>query len=184
MYCQKTQADRSCRVPILLSYSLTDEGQLRHHQTLTLGGNAIDVGVGPSLWEIVVSIDTVHKPGSMKILHPEEETKTDYFETLELFSNLPEDADVQDTQIDGSPEADLRWESSSLAMLLNGAAAICQKGNLPSEAPLEDKNRGAFSPAGEILYGLENLRKKRGQAAVEAEQQIGEDEVALPEQAS
>ena len=167
-----------------MSYSLTDTGQLKHHQTLTLGANALAVGIGPALWEIVVSIDTVHRPGSMKVLDSEEVPKTEYFETFELFSNLPDDASIGPSGGEDAPEADLRWETSSLAILLNSAASSCAKGELPSE-PAKDKNRSAFSPAGEILYGLENLRKKRGQAAVEAEQEeAGVEEAVLPDAGS
>ncbi|KAJ9614490.1 tRNA (guanine-N(7)-)-methyltransferase non-catalytic subunit trm82 [Cladophialophora chaetospira] len=169
-------------LPLLLSYSLTDEGQLRHHQTLTMGGNVLDVSAGPALWEIVVSIDTVHKPGSMKILKPEDVRKEDYFETFELFSDAPEDVSGEEASTDIAPEIDLRWESSSLAVLLSYTASRCEKGNLPSDAPLKEKNKSNFSPAGEILYGLENLRKKRGLVAAEDEQAEaeGEEEVVLP----
>jgi hypothetical protein len=172
----------SYSVPILLSYSLTDEGQLKHHQTLTVGGNVLDIGVGPALWEIVVSIDTVHRPGSMTSLHPDEVPRTDYFETFELFSNMHEDTGVQDIPSAVSPEADLRWERSSLAMLLNNTASKVKKGGLPSETLEKDKSKSKsnFSPAGEILYGLENLRKKRGQAAVEAEQEEADEEEIVP----
>src|ERR1700742_4693591 len=125
-----------------------DTGQLKHHQTLKLAGNVLDVGNGPALWEIVVSIDTVHKPGSVKDLRPEEVPKTDYFETFQLFSDLPEDASVGGMPDEGSAEADFRWESSSLSILLNSAASACQKGELPPEAPSKDKVKGVFSSAG------------------------------------
>ncbi|OCT48234.1 tRNA (guanine-N(7)-)-methyltransferase non-catalytic subunit TRM82 [Cladophialophora carrionii] len=175
---------RSTRPPRLLLAALeglTDEGRLKHHQTLTVGGNVLDVGVGPALWEIIVSIDTIHKPGSMKVLHPEEVPKTDHFETFGLFSNLPDDISVENSQAEVSLEAELRWERSSLAMLLNNTAATVERGNLPSEpTPQKDKNKSNFSPAGEILYGLENLRKKRGQAAVEAEQEEAGEEESVP----
>ena len=84
-------SNKVCSLPILLSYSLTDEGKLKHHQTIVVGGNVLDVSVGPSLWQVVVSIDTVHKPGSMKNIRLEEMSHTDYFDTFELFSDLPND---------------------------------------------------------------------------------------------
>jgi hypothetical protein len=147
-----------------------DSGQLSHHQTLTLAGNALDVGNGPALWEIVVSIDTVHKPGSVKVVRPEETPMTEYFETFQLFSDLSEDAIVNGIQDDGSTEADLRWEPSSLSILLNNAAAGFQKGELPPEELSKDRGKEGFGSAGEMLYGLENLRKKR-EAAIEAGQE-------------
>lgn len=140
----------------------------------------MDVGVGPSLWEIIVSVDTVHTPGSMKVMRPEEVPETQFFETFELFSSLSQDTVKEATNGDTALEMDLRWESSSLAMFLNKAAAEAGKGLLPSGT--SSKDRGAFSPAGDILYGLENLRKKRGQAAMEAEQEeAGEEAEMLPD---
>ncbi|EXJ69181.1 uncharacterized protein A1O5_07217 [Cladophialophora psammophila CBS 110553] len=155
-------------LPILLSYSVTEDGRLRHHQTLTLGGNVLDVTIGPTLWGIIVGIDTIHKPGSVQVLRPETTPAPDAFETFELFSDLGDDENGPGKEPDGVPEADLRWETSSLAMLLNTSASHCDKGALPSEGSIKDK--GAYSAAGEVLYGLENLRKKRGQTAEEDEE--------------
>ncbi|KAL2423624.1 tRNA (guanine-N(7)-)-methyltransferase non-catalytic subunit TRM82 [Exophiala dermatitidis] len=146
-------------LPLLLSYSLTAAGQLVHHQTLTLGGNVLDVGIGPALWDIVVSIDTVHKPGSMKIVRPEETPATEFFETFELFSNLTVD-EAGLVQSENRDEPELRWERTSLAMLLNEAASSCKTQEVSLEAP--PKTHSVYSPLGESLYGLENLRKKRG----------------------
>ncbi|KIX96574.1 uncharacterized protein Z520_07840 [Fonsecaea multimorphosa CBS 102226] len=160
-------------LPMLLSYSITQEGRLRHHQTLTLGGNVLDVTIGPALWEIVVSIDTIHRPGSIRVLRPEETPAGDAFETFELFSNIPTNEGSPRNQPEGAFEADLRWERSSLAMLLNTSALDCGRGTLPSEGHAKDK--GAYSAAGELLYGLENLRKKRGQAGAEAEEEEGRE---------
>ncbi|OAP54696.1 hypothetical protein AYL99_11144 [Fonsecaea erecta] len=158
-------------LPMLLSYSITQEGRLRHHQTLTLGGNVLDVAIGPALWAIVVGIDTAHKPGSVWVLRPDETPAGDAFETFELFSNVPADENSPRHQADGAPGADLRWETTSLAMLLNTSSLDCGRGMLASEGRAKDK--GPYSSAGDMLYGLENLRKKRGQAGVEAEEEEG-----------
>jgi hypothetical protein len=157
-----------------LSYGLSDEGLLKHHQTLAVAGNVLDVAVGPALWEVIASIDTVHKPGSMKTLRPEAIPQTEFFETFEL-SSTSSFLNGHASTVRG-PQDDLRWERSSLAILLNSNAARAEQGLLPSEAAAKDK--GIFSPAGDILYGLENLRKKRGQAAQEAEEAGGADEEA------
>lgn len=163
------------RLPLLLSYNLTNEGKLQHHQTIELGGNALDVAVGPALWEIVVSIDTVHKPGSVKEIKPEATPKSDFFETFSLFSNRAEDANGT-APADEQPGPELRWERSSLAVLLNNAVPIFEKLDLPQED--DSKGKGTCSTIGEQLYGLENLRKRRGEQAVDAEEEgIGE---ALP----
>jgi hypothetical protein len=174
----RSRADCNSRLPLLLSYSLSDEGLLKHHQILAVAGNVLDVAVGPALWEIVVSIDTVHKPGSVKILRPEEVPQTEFFETFEL--STTSSSVNGHASIDHRPEDDLRWEQSSLAILLNTNAAKADRGCLPSESAA--KVKGNFSPAGDILYGLENLRKKRGQATEEAEDEGGaDDEVAEPD---
>lgn len=144
-------------LPILLSYKLNNHGKLRHHQTLTLAGNILDVGIGPALWEIVVSIDTVHRPGSVKTLRPEETPASEMFETFELSSNLS-DANGSSGRLEGHD--DLRWDRSSLAMLLNNTASVVERVEISVEAPPQSK--GTYSALGEMLYGLENLRKKRG----------------------
>jgi len=131
----------------------------------------LDVTIGPALWGIVVSIDTIHKPGSIQVLRPEETPAGDAFETFELFSNVSTTESSPGNQLESAPEADLRWETSSLAMLLNTSALDCGRGTLPSEGRAKDK--GAYSAAGEMLYGLENLRKKRGQAGAEADEEEG-----------
>jgi hypothetical protein len=171
---------REFSLPILLSYSIGAEGHLKHHQTITLAGNVLDVCVGPALWQIVVSIDTIHKPGSMKVFHPEEHPKSECFETFELYSDFCGPA--KDDQAVDAAETDLRWEPTSLAMLLNGAASQCQRGDVILDAFSKDRTKSAFSNVGELLYGLENLRKKRGQAAVEAEEEeAGEGDCVPPE---
>ncbi|KAI1612624.1 hypothetical protein EDD37DRAFT_625328 [Exophiala viscosa] len=157
-------------LPMLLSYSLTDQGELQHHQTLQLGGNALDVTIGPALWEAVVSIDTVHKPGSMRDVGSEEVPTSDFFETFELFSNISKDADGTDQPVELPDGRELRWERSSLAMLLNGAITVSDNVDLPSEDGL--KGKGTYSVLGEQLYGLENLRKKRGEQGIEAEEEV------------
>ncbi|KAK4943802.1 tRNA (guanine-N(7)-)-methyltransferase non-catalytic subunit trm82 [Elasticomyces elasticus] len=159
-------------LPVLLSYNLTDQGELQHHQTLQLGGNALDVAIGPALWEIVVSIDTVHKPGSMRDVGSEEVPKSDFFETFELFSNISKDAQGTDQPVESPAGRDLRWERSSLAMLLNDAVTVSDD----IELPVEDlaKAKGTYSVLGEQLYGLENLRKKRGEQAIQGEEEAEE----------
>lgn len=142
-------------MPILLSYKLDDHGKLLHHQTLTLAGNILDVGIGPALWDIVVSIDTAHRPGSVRTLRPEETPALELFETFELFSNL---GDTNGSTEEPEHHTELRWERSSYAMLLNNAAVEVERVKIPMESPPQSK--GTYDQLGEMLYGLENLRKK------------------------
>lgn len=169
-----------CRLPILLSYHLSEKGRLKHHQTLTLAGNVLDVSIGPALWDIVVSIDTVHKPGSVRVIRPEETPATEAFETLELFSNLSGEQSGPNETEPGVGEPELRWEKTSLAMLLNEAASNSKTSEAPSEAP--PKSRGTYSALGENIYGLENLRKKRGSHGQEDEaEDIGDEIPGAPD---
>ncbi|KAK5062988.1 hypothetical protein LTR84_005064 [Exophiala bonariae] len=157
-------------LPLLLSYKLDDYGKLLHHQTLTLAGNILDVGIGPALWDIVVSIDTVHRPGSVKTLRPEETPAPELFETFELFSNLD---DMNDSTEQLEHYTELRWERSSYAMLLNNAAAAVERIKVSTEPPPQSK--GVYGAVGEVLYGLENLRKKsHGEANVDGEEPLEE----------
>lgn len=159
-------SDVCSSLPILLSYKLNEHGKLLHHQTLTLAGNILDVGIGPALWEIVVSIDTVHRPGSVKTLRPEETPASEMFETFELSSNL---ADASGSTGRLGAHDELRWDRSSLAMLLNDAGSVLERIEISAEAP--PPSRGAYSTPGEMLYGLENLRKKRGQETADADEE-------------
>lgn len=159
-------------MPVVLSYTLSTQGKLQHHQTLSVAGNVLDVGIGPALWDIVVSIDNVHRPSSIRSLRPEEIPATEVFESFSLFSDLsPQNGDVPTSTQTGGTE--LRWERTSLAMLLNESASATERPKMPAEVP--SKNRTIYSSLGETLYGRENLRKKRGQAAAE-EEDGGEEE--------
>lgn len=153
---------------------MNEQGGLQHHQTLTLGGNVLDVGVGPALWEIVVSIDNVHRPGSMHLVKPEESPTNEDFETFELFSN---GGGSETSLATVSAGRELRWERSSLAMMLNAAASSSKRPDLPKLTP--PKQNSVYSNIGEVMYGLENLRKRRGQ-----DEANGDDEGSLaPEEA-
>lgn len=143
----------------------------------------MDVGIGPALWDIVVSIDTVHRPGSVKTHRPEETPALELFETFELFSNL-DDTNGSTGQLENHTE--LRWERSSYAQLLNSAAAVVERIKIATESPPQPK--GVYGSAGEMLYGLENLRKKaHGEANADGEEPLEEAIVdaemgATPEQ--
>jgi hypothetical protein len=108
----------------------------------------------------------------MRDARPEEVPKSDFFETFELFSDLPKDADGTNQPVEDIGGPELRWERSSLAMLLNSAVTVTHDVELPSGD--QSKGQGTYSVLGEQLYGLENLRKKRGEQAIEAEEEADE----------
>ena len=159
---------------------MSEAGKLLHHQDLTLAGNVLDIGIGPALWDIVVSIDTVHRPTSMRILRPEEVPISAAFESFSLFSNLSRDNGASETQTGAAGQQDLRWEPSSLAILLNEAASRIKRSEVPPDVPSRFKT--IYSSLGEVLYGRENLRKKRGLAGQEEEDLLDEGTPEIPSQ--
>lgn len=61
-------------------------------------------------------------------------------------------------------------------MLLNDAASTCEEVEIPAQSTSNWKNSSPYSALGELLYGLESMRKKRGQTSMEAEEEeIQED---------
>ncbi|KEF55069.1 uncharacterized protein A1O9_08722 [Exophiala aquamarina CBS 119918] len=141
-------------LPILLSYMLDDGGKLLHHQTLALSGNVLDVGIRPAQWEVIVSLDTVHCLGSLKTFAPRETPALKMFESFKFPYISGSTAQLKD-------QVELQWESSSFAMQLNDAASKIERAEIPAEHATEVA--GTYSALGEMLYGLENLRKKRWQ---------------------
>ena len=107
---------------------------------------------------------------------PQESPSPEFFETFELFSNISLDTNgsAHRPEEEIAP-SELRWERSSLAMMLNSAASGGEQAELPMEAP--SKSKDTYSTLGESLYGLENLRKKRGWNAAEAEEEEVAEEV-------
>lgn len=147
-------------LPILLSYLLDEAGKLLHHQTLTLAGNVLDVAIGPSQWGIIVSIDSVHAPGSLKTFAPQDTPKPPMFESF-TFPYIT----AATSQVGGHVK--LQWERTSFARQLNEAASKIERVDVPIEASTQPTS--VYSSFGEMLYGLENLRKKRWQEVENAD---------------
>jgi tRNA (guanine-N(7)-)-methyltransferase subunit TRM82 len=51
-------------MPALFFFSLSQYGALVHIQTLALDGNALDIATDSLSGNLIVSIDTIHTPGS------------------------------------------------------------------------------------------------------------------------
>ena len=134
-------------LPWLLSFSFTREGQLQCRQKITLGGNVLDVAVniGKHITAII-SIDNVHVPGSM-LKQRTETSQSDAIITFELDSTS------------------LQWSKSITGFTLP-FGDVQELQEVPSEDLTQtvrsSRARGEYSALGEFLYGLENLRKKRG----------------------
>lgn len=147
---------------------LDDDGKLLHHQTLTLAGNVLDVGIGPTQWEIIVSIDTVHGLGSLKTFAQWETPAPPMFESFK-FPFVPGSIAQREDHVK------LQWERTSFARQLNDAASKIQRAEIPVEPATE--STGTYSVLGEMLYGLENLRKKRWQELANADEEEPLEEV-------
>jgi tRNA (guanine-N(7)-)-methyltransferase subunit TRM82 len=59
-----SKPDEIARIPALLIYSLSQYATLSHFQTLLLTGNPLDLLVDCSCTKLVVSLDTIHEPGT------------------------------------------------------------------------------------------------------------------------
>lgn len=132
---------------------------------MELSGNVLDVAVLSDQRSIVVSLDAAHVSGS-----------TLSYSTDSAASSPPLVAFEMDTSGDGATWKPLRLSDT----LLSATAQIDDIPDVPEVSNNARQGRkGAYSPLGEFLYGLENLRKKRGMDAQEADEDDGEE--ALPE---
>lgn len=149
------------RLPLLIPYILTQTGLQSGHGTINLSGNVLDVVCLDERKQILVSIDTVHRPCSMKSYRSQPEQASGQLQAFNL--------DINEKHITTTEK--FRWSEVDLPANFEKIIET-----LP-EAPTSPHNDDTvykgyekiFSPLGEFLYGLENLRKKQGAAAAEAE---------------
>jgi tRNA (guanine-N(7)-)-methyltransferase subunit TRM82 len=134
-------------LPLLFSFSVKNNGSLEHKQTIQFDGNVLDVAIRPRdqpcAW---VSLDYVHIPGSMTRQRP------DSMGCEPLVHILLD-------------ETNLQWLQSDKKLPLDVDAIVSSKDvpNSTLEQPTRSSRaKGEYSFLGEFLYGLENLRKKRG----------------------
>jgi hypothetical protein len=147
----------------LLSYSLSPGGVLRHQQTLHLSANILDVAQMSGQPLVVLSLDTVHKPWSAKVLLDDASSAPAPFVALRLVG----------------PKQGSQWQVDDYATSINaGFREVMDVPVVAKEDGQGHRSKGDYSVLGEFLYGLENLRKRRGMAVDEVE----EDEVVAEEQ--
>ena len=128
-----------------------------------LHGNCLDVIHFPERGIVAVSVDTVHEPGSYKTFRANEiSTALQFFQINQATPSLSPD-DVLDVSLDHIP-ADKVLATAKPAVEVESKGKTWEK---------------IFTPLGELIYGLENLRKRRGRAA-EEEDEDGEAE-EMPE---
>ncbi|KAH6709550.1 guanine-N(7)--methyltransferase subunit trm82 [Leptodontidium sp. MPI-SDFR-AT-0119] len=73
-------------VPALFTFTLTSQNKLEHSQTLPLSGNALAVTVLPSI--LIVSIDTIHSPGSTSELRSNTNERSNCLHSFEFQNGM------------------------------------------------------------------------------------------------
>lgn len=121
------------RIPAIFFFSLLEDSSLSHSQTFVLGGNPIDVLVDNSRGRIVASIDCVHQPGSISQLKGPEASAILSFTVL------------QQTGSD--------WISTPLSFDYEHQGLVSDSGSQEYD----------LSSSSNLLYTLENLRKRGGE---------------------
>jgi tRNA (guanine-N(7)-)-methyltransferase subunit TRM82 len=152
-------------LPLLLSFHFDDSGHLQHQQTVTLDGNVLDVSLVSNLTSprvtAFVSLDNIHNPGSM-IKEKEKGIDRQMITTIEF------------------DDKDRLWHEKQDTFEIRNQD-VEEQGGFPA-APLaqasgSSRARGEYSSLGDFLYGLENLRKKRG--IIQAEEDADVNESAM-----
>lgn len=159
-------------LPALLTF-VVDDADLSLVDVLQLSGNLLDLVSIPGQACIAIAIDDVHEPGSMKVLREELTSSSCSIKIFKLSQNAISILSQRGTENPGeilSP-SDL-WEDMQVEFEVE---AVQRESSTVSrdvnDTEVKDKNQGRLSgQLGEFLYGLENLRKKRGQAAVEEDE--------------
>lgn len=141
-------------LPLLFIFHV-DEYQVSYCQTLKLEGNILDVAILEGHKQIAVCIDTVHKSGSFKEVRTEEESA----DSVHVFALTSVLVAVNGQQV-----------PSILPVLENGIrteVVLMQEPEKSNATNGDAKQRGwerSYNSLGEVIYGLENLRKRRGAA--------------------
>jgi hypothetical protein len=178
-------------LPLLLVYHVSlSDGALELLQTVPLSGNILDVAVdmpldtGTCRTYIFVSLDTAHAPGSMlepatstlskaqKLNSAGEELRTGI---QMLYMKSPgstspdgkQDQHLRECYMTGKLNDVLKDIEGRPTMKLTGANGKAAPEEEGGKGQSRGGRKGAYSQMGEFLYGLENLRKKRGAAAAE-----------------
>ena len=157
-------------LPLLLSYVHNGKAFARA-QIIQLAGNVLDVAVAEARRVIFVSIDTIHQPCSMKarrveLLSKEEAIICFALQDITQLGTTHESALVQEEH-----EVLPIWTRSALPAIVK--ALVCEPviASVSLEEEKKHKTHNHYSKLGEFLYGLENLRKQRGQEEMEAEEE-------------
>ncbi|KAJ9655088.1 tRNA (guanine-N(7)-)-methyltransferase non-catalytic subunit trm82 [Neophaeococcomyces mojaviensis] len=148
---------------LLFVFALT-RFELRHVQTLNLDGNALDVVDLREQHAVVVSIDSVHKPCSVKEYRDEDGRDVD---PVQIFTLRPEQLHEVEAEIFG---VRLERNANLVSFRMDGISIESLSNKREATGYNQDKgHEKMYSVLGEFIYGLENLRKRRGKATDEEE---------------
>jgi len=160
-------------LPLLFSFQLSGFG-LRRIQTLKLDSNVLEALFLPKHNVVVVTVDTAHPPGSYKGYRAEPmQSKND----LKFFGlRYGEIMCEKLLPLDGvclEPSSDVTLEIEPIPI-----DSLSDK-HPTNESEARAKYEKAYSTLGELIYGLENLRKRRGKAAEEEDDAADEGDGEL-----
>lgn len=200
-------ADCSYRIPLLfdfrINYDKNAKSVLSHVSTIPCPGNILDVVCrlggrnvedSPEV-EIIVSCDTAHVPSSTSILAAESTgilgATADIPKNLisvsfggphpKSMAAVPSKSAL-DLRIDHLPALNAAWSHvKDRSAMTTPSGAAGRDGEAAPTPGQRGGRKGPYSPMGEFLYGLENLRKKRGAAAAEEDPEEAEGELEVPE---
>ncbi|KAK5099862.1 tRNA (guanine-N(7)-)-methyltransferase non-catalytic subunit trm82 [Lithohypha guttulata] len=166
-------------LPVLFGFQMSGF-ELRHIQTVVLDGNVLDV-VQTAQEEVLISIDTIHASGSCKEFRPGDTLDTARIDTFTATTTEHTD--------NGNSRIDEDAKTSAIVQLLPSKRAVKhQIRPIPAsqttrqDEPLENDTRWKkyekpYSFMGELIYGLENLRKRRGLPAEDEEAEMEEAQI-------
>ncbi|KKY16095.1 putative trna methyltransferase [Phaeomoniella chlamydospora] len=176
-------------ISALFVYLKTFNKPLCHHSTIRLPANALDVATIPDQRSIIVSLDTVHAPNSVRFGRSDSQGQPPSFMAL-TYSSQPAKRHVEGHGDFDFPPPIIRWHDSP--HLIVGINQTVEKSDACRSHvdvskwekfdPLSDSDGRAvekgkmYSPLGEHLYGLENLRKRSIEDQKKIEQEEGEDD--------
>lgn len=140
-------------LPLLFIFHMEDY-DISYNQTLKLEGNVLDVTVLGGHDQIAVCVDTVHKSGSHKELRSDEET----IASVQIFA-------LSSVLVTANGR-----QTSSILPVLDRDVEIDtvlpqepDKSHVPNGDAKQQRGwERSYNSLGELIYGLENLRKRRG----------------------
>jgi tRNA (guanine-N(7)-)-methyltransferase subunit TRM82 len=158
-------------LPLLLSYGCTGEIFARA-QIIRLAGNVLDVVVAEAGRLLLVSIDTIHQPCSMKARRNEPRSQAEAIVCFALQEDVRGEAANEPPVVLEEGKVLPLWTRSSLPAIDKALACELVTAEVePEEEGKRHKPHSVYSKLGEFLYGLENLRKYREQEDLEGDEE-------------